>query len=343
MSCRSTPLSHAATTEAHATTPTLDDAQVQSLFHALKREGKTLGALAPSPDEYAYGIQRIRWRTRNDPSLTPSLQNAILQRLDDAEHGPLPTGELWHAVVGVRSAADVAASRLDKIVTEVAASTGDDPQHVRELLTKWRDDDHDDYEDYPAPDVDYRHDLLSGVPTDRRTARALRKLGWEQYLAEPLPVFVYGTLRIGQHNAVLYDGALDSYADGTVHGVGVYGSRNGFPYAAEHPNPAAVTVGDLIWLTDDPAGHTARRYLDGLEGFSSDDPSASHYLRVRKPIVLPAADGGTVTRTAWMYLAQGHYAERLRETDRIVHGDWVAESTAIERARRERRDNDRSA
>ena len=157
---------------------------------------------------------------------------------------------------------------------------------MKSLLEKWRDDDR--YEDYAPPEnEEFHYDKLRGMPQDKRTARALRKLGYEHYLAQPLPVFVYGTLRAGQGNSVLMADARIGYLEGTVKGVAVYGNRRyGFPYAAEHEDPDAIAKGEIVWLSHDEKGLDARRSLDMLEGFDSDYPTQSHYLRTRKTVLL---------------------------------------------------------
>lgn len=210
-------------------------------------------------------------------------------------------------------------------VARVAQDLHISEEHVRAMLDKWRVADPGDFEDKAAPEERFRYDQLPGVPQDEATQRALRKLGYEHYLTTPYPVFVYGTLRSGQGNERLMAGAKKDVADGVAPGVAIYGSSYGFPYASEHDDIEATTVGEVVWLTDDDRGDTARQMLDHLEGFDSNYPSHSHYERTTRTITYWDEDAGEARETtAWIYLARGRHRDQLDEADRIASGDWVA-------------------
>jgi len=325
MSCHSSALSYAAVSEASMSEPELDDSQVQSIFHMLKREGSELDFPAPEPDEYETLISRMEWRARNNPQMRERTRNKVLTRLSEAYTNDLPDGATWYAIKHVQSAAGAAKLRVDEVLTQVSKELGSQPERLKELYNKWRLDNKDRYQDSPAPDPRFRYDEYTGVPTDKRSARALRKLGYEHYLAQPYPVFVYGTLRAGQRNAHIMGNAPTEIILGQVTGVGIYRTNIGFPYAAEHVDPDAITRGEIVWLSDDKEGYEARTSLDYLEGFDSDYSESSHYRRVLKNIATYNGEGEEVLVPAWMYLAQGPYAAQLEESDRIEHGDWVAD------------------
>lgn len=236
-----------------------------------------------------------------------------------------PSGKAFAAALSER--------RLEEIAEKVGEDMNLTAWQVRYALSQWRT--REDYEDVLVPDEMFRYDLDPLVPTDDATARALRKLGYEHYLAQPHPVFVYGTLRTGQGNHRLMDGAVDSLTAGVAHGVGIYGAHRGFPYATEHDDPQARTQGEVIWLTQDRDGEQARQSLDHLEGFDSDSPSRSHYERVLRPITVPNSDKNAAPRTvmAWMYMARGWSKAQLVESDRIPDGDWVEAKNAYRQPR----------
>lgn len=317
MSCRSTRASSAAVSLAHLSSG-LDDAQVASLFHALKREGAAQEA--PSTAEYQAGLERLALRV-SDLAVSDSQRDRLLARLRDAEAEELD-GSAWYAVSNVQAAAQVAREALQSRYDQVAGLFGVDAGKVADLVDGWRVNP-GTFEDVQAP-AKFRFDLDAGIPGDERTLRALRKLGYETFLAEPYPVFVYGTLRSGQGNHRLMADAVQSSSLARADGVGVYGAHAGFPYATEHEDADAFTVGEVSWLSDGPVGWQARQSLDWLEGFSSDAPSTSHYERVLRPVRVQGPDGVTREVQAWMYMARGSARRQLSEADRILDGDWVA-------------------
>lgn len=216
-------------------------------------------------------------------------------------------------------------------ITTVADDLGVSPESLTEAFNNWRDAAPDGYEDKPAAEESFRYDLNPNAPQDAATQRALRKLGYEHYLATPYPVFVYGTLREGQGNSHLMSGARANTLPAEVNGVAIYGSTYGFPYASEHADETAVTQGEVVWLTDDENGETARAMLDHLEGFNSHFPSNSHYERVATDVTYYDRETGEESNaTAWIYLARGSARQQLREEDRIEDGDWVKHQRRFE-------------
>lgn len=321
MSCRSTPGSSAAVSVAHLVSG-LDDGAVSGLFHALKREAGPDGTQAGDLAEWSAALDSVEVELGSADG-TDRARARIAARLAQARAGEVPDVATVRAVAGIGDAARDAARVLrERVFPRAAAALGLQEDQVGAAVRYWRDN-ASRFEDVAAPDAHFRYDWAPGVPADKATGRALRKLGYEAYLAQPLPVFVYGTLRPGQHNFSLMADAADAAAAGRLSGVGVYGADRGFPYAAEHADPEAVAVGDVVWLRDGEAGDKARASLDWLEGFDSDAPSGSHYERVARDVVTEA---GPVR--AWVYLARGSARAQLVESDRIVAGDWVAARAA---------------
>lgn len=322
MSCRSTACSSVATSYARAVTD-LSDGQIQSLFHSLKRQGKDEGHATPSSQEYLDGLDRLSMLVRNDDSLTEVARERLLGRLAQARQEPVLEGPAWFAVQHIRSSATVADQALEGIYTRVGGSFGRASEDIRSFVSSWMYSDEDAFEDVSVDDPHFRYDLTPGVPTDDRTSRSLRKLGYEHFLSQAHPVFVYGTLRPGQGNYHLMSDAAVSSSRATLAGHAIYGAHRGFPYAAEHADSSAVTVGDIVWLSDTPFGARARDNMDGLEGFNSDYPSSSHYERVLRDVTFADSEGHPQTIKAWTYMARGSARRQLREDDRILDGDWV--------------------
>lgn len=332
MSCRSTPLNAGVTSMVNYAHPSLDDAQVQSLFHAMKREGAQQSE-PPTEEEFHSEVERLMMRVRHDDRLSEAEKNRTLRKLEQGLAGGVPDAATWHAVVWTDSAAETAVKRVRALTEMVAENLGVNADRLEALVGKWRSADRADYEDYAAPFESYRYDLVAGVPTDPNTSRALRKLGYEHFLAQPLPVFVYGTLRSGQGNDTLMDGARAEVQPAVAHGVAVYDGTWGFPYATEHADESSRAVGEIVYLTPDENGDIARGLLDRLEGFNSDYPTGSHYERVARVVNAVDADGQEYEAWAWMYMARGTARANLKEQDRIPHGDWVAEREALFRRR----------
>jgi gamma-glutamylcyclotransferase (GGCT)/AIG2-like uncharacterized protein YtfP len=133
---------------------------------------------------------------------------------------------------------------------------------------------------------------------------------------EDLAVFVYGTLRPGEHNhAVLADDTLDAWpavlADHALY-------ARGLPYVVARAGHQVR--GDLMAL--DPRRYAATlRRLDQLEGYDPQRPARCHYVRTRC-VVRIDGEGGQL-RPAWVYLAGPQAAARVITPSALVpSGDW---------------------
>lgn len=335
MSCHSTHMGIAATQHAKAIT-NLDDTQVSGIFHRLKNTHTD--APAPTPDEAIATLTRLRREVLDDRRLPPATASRIADRylrgIDSITNGELPDGRTWAAMQATPVEAEIAETNLRHALQAAATHQRTTTERLTARFDQWRKN--ANYEDVEAPDPAFRPDP-SDFPADKHTQRALRKLGWENYLHQPLPVFTYGTLRNGQGNDRLMNGAIASRSEeAQVDGIAIYGADRGFPYAQEAPDGTGITRGDIVYLTDDAHGHSARGRLDNLEGFNSDGPSNSHYRRVALDVTYTDPESGQQhTTKAWTYLA-GSWAQRdLREEDRIHDGDWVKARDAYRAAPRQ--------
>lgn len=131
---------------------------------------------------------------------------------------------------------------------------------------------------------------------------------------EVLPVFVYGTLRHGQHNykRYLFDrtaAELPAIILGELYEV----RGGGFPCMVDGRN---LVFGELMAIQPERYEATVRD-LDRLEGYSEDEPERSMYHRRRSEVRLE--DGSIVE--AWAYYWNPRYASDMIGP-RIKGGDW---------------------
>ena len=131
-----------------------------------------------------------------------------------------------------------------------------------------------------------------------------------------LPLAVYGTLRRGERNAPLLDGATfvgTGRVDGRLHAMPATAAREyGYPclVAPNGPRDAARVVVELYAL--DPSRLPA---IDQLEAFDPADDDGSEYVRRAVDVHDAPVD------RAWVYLYNG---PRDAIGPRIDDGDWVA-------------------
>jgi gamma-glutamylcyclotransferase (GGCT)/AIG2-like uncharacterized protein YtfP len=148
---------------------------------------------------------------------------------------------------------------------------------------------------------------------------------------DELPLFVYGTLRVGRGNyRRLLAGKTLCVVPATLPDHALYiAAYPYYPYVTAAENGGFV-VGDLFTLRPEVYAELLTA-LDALEGYRPDDPEGSAYLRVRRPVRHAVADGEPRTVEAWVYCAGQRLRAAATEERHIPGGDWVAHQRARRR------------
>ena len=184
VSCRSTPANSAATTFARLNCD-LSDVQTLSAFHVLRAEA---GREAPAPT-------RAQWRAwlaserdliAHHPNLTKARRRSLLRRLDAAKTQPLPDGQTFAALTGIRRFTQAQSRELRDHQQFLADRLGVDLDTIRQRTADYAAD-VDTARDAPAPagytDATVRDFRNARLPVDRRTVHALTRLQDEAALA----------------------------------------------------------------------------------------------------------------------------------------------------------------
>jgi len=325
MSCRSTNATSAVTSCAHFLAPKSQDKEVQSLFHSLKRDGKIFNAQAPSQMEYRTGIEKLILRAKAEKDISLKNQERVIARLRASLRDPVPDGPTWYATMYMGAMATPERLETQRLIIDVADSLGWpwDTKKLEDKFYEWTNP-ATPFEEKSSPDPAFRYEEAYGSTPELK--RAFKRLGYQHYLAQPYPVFVYGTLRAGEgnHSIIAGEGAVNEIAEGKMSGIAIYDSTYGaFPYSKEVEDLSIFAIGDIVWLNDDDSGRYTRYDLDRLESFNPDEPSNSHYQRVLKEVkFLEDAEGNSESVMTWVYVASGRSLIQINEDDRIASGNW---------------------
>ena len=126
-------------------------------------------------------------------------------------------------------------------------------------------------------------------------------------------VFVYGTLRTGASNAFRMKGA-SSLGSATV-SAKLYRVHDDFPGIVLSNNSEDVLLGEVFTGVSNEHLHA----LDVYEGCDAQMPVSERiYRRILAPVILES--GEVAEAFIWEYIRE------VDERERIVSGDWLAQS-----------------
>lgn len=137
-----------------------------------------------------------------------------------------------------------------------------------------------------------------------------------------LPLFAYGTLRLGCSNyqRLLADHVLNE-RPAIARGFALY-THGSYPYAV--PTRGETVTGSLLDIDPD-AYPNVLRSLDQLEGYRTQAPQDSHYLRVARAGETLFMDCAVELVPAWIYeVGPTVDVESMRS---IPGGDWLSNRT----------------
>jgi gamma-glutamylcyclotransferase (GGCT)/AIG2-like uncharacterized protein YtfP len=182
-----------------------------------------------------------------------------------------------------------------------------------------------------ASDATYRYDLIPNIPEDENIRKALKHLGYRHFMAQPYPVFVYGTLRAGEYFSYLFGKSRVEIVKGRAKGIALYGkNREERGIAFARPLSEGNAIGEVVWLGGEEEKET-RRKLDNLEGFrATDTPQENNYERVLRPITILDAEDNETAVMAWIYI-EGLRAKKYNKGyGRILNDDWAVSTESSE-------------
>jgi gamma-glutamylcyclotransferase (GGCT)/AIG2-like uncharacterized protein YtfP len=146
---------------------------------------------------------------------------------------------------------------------------------------------------------------------------------------EKLPVFVYGTLRLGERNWYRYlHGRTLKQIEATLPKHKLYVQV--YPFVTDASDGSQV-LGELVYLPEREYDEVLQD-LDGLEKYDA-ATNTGWYLRVVREVEYyeSIADHEHLCRVrAWVYHPGPEVASELTEADWIEHGDWLLIEDRVE-------------
>lgn len=129
---------------------------------------------------------------------------------------------------------------------------------------------------------------------------------------QPLPIFVYGTLMIGQPNDYMWQDCVQSIESASINDCRLYDF--GY-YPVMIRKEGGRVVGQLVRLEKECYSQIIQN-LDFLEGFDYKHPDKSNFQRLR--VQVSTHKGERIE--AWTYVGVGRHVQNL---PLIEDGDWV--------------------
>ena len=275
-----------------------------------------------------------------DPQVTPAILAATLPLIRDPQplvrggalrwHDTLVAEPAWQAALRTTAESGSAQDRAAALIALRSAAGGPDSDQLAALA---RTAQASSVGMVQAAGVYLAACLAHPLATQHPRRLPPGWATWQQQLAaadrqleygEPLPVFVYGTLRHGQGNyAHLLAGATTDESVAWLENTAMY--RPGIAYVTDSPGDRVI--GELMTPTPGHYGAILAR-LDRLEGFDPARPARSWgYRRVARAVLIPTPAGDLTLQRAWVYqgaapLGQG----RADWTPRtfVPSGNWLA-------------------
>jgi gamma-glutamylcyclotransferase (GGCT)/AIG2-like uncharacterized protein YtfP len=142
-----------------------------------------------------------------------------------------------------------------------------------------------------------------------------------QATVQTLPIFVYGTLMIGQPNDIYWQNCVKSFERAHINDCRLFDV--GY-YPMMIKGEGGDVFGQLVHL-ENKCYSQILQDLDFLEGYDSDHPEDSNYLRIRVQVV----SNGEDELEAWTYVG---VESKVQNLTLIEHGDWakhIAEKAGI--------------
>jgi gamma-glutamylcyclotransferase (GGCT)/AIG2-like uncharacterized protein YtfP len=137
---------------------------------------------------------------------------------------------------------------------------------------------------------------------------------------EQLPVFVYGTLRVGELNhRRLVAGRTTREIPAVMPNQKMYAGA--YPCVADDPEGGEI-VGDLLFIRPELYAQMLAE-LDELEEYRPEEEDP-WYRRVSREARYRDEEGRTRTVEAWVYHGGRATLSAFTERDRVADGDWLA-------------------
>lgn len=174
MVCRSTPGNSAITSHARLASG-LDDVQVLSLFHELRRTAPQ-AASSPTEPEWNRFLTIQRDSIQSDNTLSPARIRSLLNRLDQAQNGPRPDAATYYALQIVHSHSADARTTLDAHMRVLARQLGITTQQANERFEHIVASNRNEGRRGLATDPNQLAFEPTGLPGDRATLYALQTM-----------------------------------------------------------------------------------------------------------------------------------------------------------------------
>ena len=175
-----------------------------------------------------------------------------------------------------------------------------------------------------SPDEAFRYEDNKPLAKDEETFLALQKMGYEHYLAQPLPLFVFGTLRPGQGNfRLIKEGnCIETVSEAKLSGVAmVAGKGYPYPHSKLMDEEGYSIFGDVVSLKPNKGSIETRSNMDRLESFRSNYRSTSLYTRVDKIATIVDSSGNAREVKVWIYVSNNLPKEANENI--LKDGNWL--------------------